>query len=92
MSSTSPSRSLVLRGSAASAVVALVAGLTVAGSATADPDTADAALKQYEALSEQASGTNEAAKAAQEEAEKATAAKRAADATLVAAKREVAAV
>ncbi|SED05659.1 Probable endopeptidase cgR_2070 precursor (plasmid) [Tsukamurella tyrosinosolvens] len=92
MSSTSPSRSLVLRGSAASAVVALVAGLTVTGSATADPDTADAALKQYEALSEQASGTNEAAKAAQEDAEKATAAKRAADATLVAAKREVAAV
>ncbi len=92
MSPTSSSRSGVLRGSAAAATLALVAGLTVVGSATADPDTADAALKQYEALSEQASGTNEAAKAADEEAQKATAAKRAADATLVAAQREVAAV
>ncbi|WP_461165958.1 NlpC/P60 family protein [Tsukamurella serpentis] len=70
----------------------MAAGLTVTGSASADPDTADAALKQYEALSEKASGTNEAAKAAQEEADKATAAKRAADATLKAAKGEVSAV
>lgn len=92
MPSTHLSRSLAVRGSAASAVLALVAGLTVVGSAAADPDTADAALKQYEALSEKASGTNEAAKAAQEDAAKATAAKRAADATVDAANREVAAV
>ncbi|BDH58092.1 C40 family peptidase [Tsukamurella sp. PLM1] len=84
--------SRVRRGIAASAVMVMIAGLTVVGSATADPDTADAALKQYKELSEQASATNEAAKAAQEDAAKATAAKRAADATLVAAQREVGAV
>ncbi|MET9327078.1 NlpC/P60 family protein [Tsukamurella sp. NPDC003166] len=92
MSSISQPRSLLARGIAASAALCMVAGLTVVGSATADPDTADAALKQYKDLSEQASATNEAAKAAQDDAAKATAAKRAADATLVAAKREVTAV
>lgn len=92
MRSIPQSRSLAQRGLAASAALTLVAGLTVVGSATADPDTADAALKQYKTLSEQAAATNEAAKAAQEDVEKATVAKRAADSTLVAAKREVGAV
>ncbi|WP_019204221.1 NlpC/P60 family protein [Tsukamurella sp. 1534] len=88
----SSARALARRGVVASSALAVVAGLTVVGSATADPDNADAALKQYKALSEQASATNEAAKAAQDDAEKAGAAKRAADSTLVAAKREVSSV
>lgn len=92
MSSITQSRSLAQRSIAAASAIALIAGLTVAGSASADPDTADAALKQYKDLSEQASATNEAAKSAQDEVEKATAAKRAADSALVAAKREVTSV
>ncbi|CAM3769203.1 MULTISPECIES: NlpC/P60 family protein [Tsukamurella] len=80
------------RGVAVSSALLLLLGAAVGGGAGADPTDADAALKQYEKLSEQASGTNEAAKGAQEDVEKATAAKRAADSTLVAAKREVAAV
>ena len=83
---------LATRGVAASTALFVLAGLVVSASATADPPDADAALKQYRQLSEQASATNEAAKAAQIDVDKATATKRAADSTLVAAAREVTAV
>lgn len=79
----------VTRGLAVTAAGVLVATTVVTGDVSADPTTADAALKLYQDLSEKASATNEAALAAQIDYDTKVADRKAAESKVSAAKAEV---